>query len=197
MSYPGLELHGNLLTSTHALRTRFAITEWFGDSVTLSLRISDLVLHLLRGWRIRTLDRLLPGTFRLGTERPELADQRPSAGDPNQPVDSSKGDVVRPAKAGAFCGRQSHRGKSRSPVAWVAGSQWGNRDSEAYRRAIVRMVASHQAVAQANERWPRNFQPRRPSRQRLGEGNMDHREQTDAMGHSGGVVIDGMVTRTC
>ena len=30
--------------------------------------------------------------------------------------------IVRPAKAGAFCGRQSHRGNSRSPVAWVAGS---------------------------------------------------------------------------
>jgi hypothetical protein len=30
--------------------------------------------------------------------------------------------IVRPAKAGAFCGSQSHRGKSRSPVAWVAGS---------------------------------------------------------------------------
>ncbi len=26
---------------------------------------------------------------------------------------------------------------------------------------------------------------------------MDHREQTDAVEHSGGVVIDGMVTRTC
>src|SRR5215831_17700398 len=44
-------------------------------------------------------------------------------------------DVVRPAKAGAFSGRQSHRGNSRSPVAWVAGSQWGNRDSEAYRQS--------------------------------------------------------------
>jgi hypothetical protein len=74
-------------------------------------------------------------------------------------------DTVRPAKAGASSGRQSHRGKSRSPVAWVAGLQLGNQDSEAYRRAIVRMAASHQAVAQANERWPRNFQPRRPSRQ--------------------------------
>jgi hypothetical protein len=62
---------------------------------------------------------------------------------------------------------------------------------------IERVAASHQAVAQANERWPRNFQPRRPSRQRLGEGSMAHREQTDAVGHSGGVVIDGMVTRTC
>ena len=62
--------------------------------------------------------------------------------------------------------------------------------------AIVRMAASHQAVAQANEWWPRNFQPRRPSRQRLGEGSMDHRDQTDAVRHSDGVVIDGMVTRT-
>src|ERR1700687_2068539 len=43
-------------------------------------------------------------------------------------------DIVRPAKAGAFRGRQSHRGKSRSPVAWVAGLQLGNRDSEAYRQ---------------------------------------------------------------
>ena len=42
--------------------------------------------------------------------------------------------AVRPAKAGAFSGRQSHRGKSRSPVARVAGSQLGNRDSEAYRQ---------------------------------------------------------------
>ena len=45
-----------------------------------------------------------------------------------------KADIVRPAKAGAFSGRQSHRGKSRSPVAWVAGSQLGNRDPEAYRQ---------------------------------------------------------------
>ncbi len=29
-----------------------------------------------------------------------------------------------------------------------------------------------------------------------GEGNMDRRESTDALEHSGGVVIDGMVTRT-
>src|SRR5215472_9236858 len=28
--------------------------------------------------------------------------------------------IVRPAKAGMFSGRQSHRGKSRNPVAWVA-----------------------------------------------------------------------------
>jgi hypothetical protein len=44
-------------------------------------------------------------------------------------------DSVRPAKAGAFSGSQSHRGKSRSPVAWVAGLQLGNRDSEAYRQS--------------------------------------------------------------
>jgi len=29
-----------------------------------------------------------------------------------------------------------------------------------------------------------------------GEGNMAHRELTDAVVHSDGVVIDGMVTRT-
>jgi len=31
--------------------------------------------------------------------------------------------IVRPAKAGMFSGRQSHRGKSQSPVAWVASAE--------------------------------------------------------------------------
>ena len=38
---------------------------------------------------------------------------------------------------------------------------------------------------------------RRPSLQWLDEGSMVHCEATDAVDHSGGVVIDGMVTRTC
>jgi hypothetical protein len=38
---------------------------------------------------------------------------------------------------------------------------------------------------------------RRSSLQWLGEGSMIYREPTDAVDHSGGVVIDGMVTRTC
>lgn len=89
----------------------------------------------------------------------------------------SRKDAVRPAKAGAFCGSQSHRGRSRSPVAWLAGS----RETEILKPtddAIGRVAASHQAVAQANERWPRNFQPRRPSHQRPGEGSMHHRDMT-------------------
>ena len=31
--------------------------------------------------------------------------------------------IVRPAKAGMFSGRQSHRGKSWNPVAWVASAE--------------------------------------------------------------------------
>jgi hypothetical protein len=31
--------------------------------------------------------------------------------------------IVRPAKAGMFSGSQSHRGKSRNPVAWVASAE--------------------------------------------------------------------------
>src|ERR1019366_2776578 len=103
---------------------------------------------------------------------------------------SKKAAIVRPAKAGAFCGSQSHRGKSRSPVAWVAGSVGETGILKPTDDAIVRMAASHQAVAQPNERWPRNFQPRRPSRQWQGEGSMAHRDQTDAVRRSGGVVID-------
>lgn len=43
--------------------------------------------------------------------------------------------IVRVAKTGAFSGRFSAAGgKSRRSVVQVAGSQWGNRDSEAYRQ---------------------------------------------------------------
>lgn len=51
---------------------------------------------------------------------------------------------VRPAKAGTV-GSQSHRGRSRSPVAWVAG--W--REAKTLKptdEVIERMVASRQAV---------------------------------------------------
>jgi hypothetical protein len=54
--------------------------------------------------------------------------------------------AVRPAKAGASSGRQSHRGKSRSPVAWVAGS----REIEILKptdKCHRRMAASHSVVA--------------------------------------------------
>jgi hypothetical protein len=65
---------------------------------------------------------------------------------------------VRPAKAGAFSGSQSHRGNSRNPVAWVAGLQLGNGILKPTDKAIVRIATSHQAAAQANERWPRKFE---------------------------------------
>src|SRR5450631_1628303 len=37
-----------------------------------------------------------------------------------EPPDWWVGHVVRPAKAGVSSGRQTHRGKSQSPVAWIA-----------------------------------------------------------------------------
>ena len=62
--------------------------------------------------------------------------------------------------------------------------------------AIVWVAVSHQAVAQANEWWPRNFSLGGRAVNVYGEGSMAHRDRTDALGHSDGVVIDGMVTRT-
>ncbi|MDE0855323.1 MAG: transposase [Nevskia sp.] len=73
---------------------------------------------------------------------------------PNATIVFDRFQCVQP-KAGAFCGSQSHRGKSRSPVAEVAGPQLGNRGAGAYRQRPRRRVASHQAVTQVNERWPR------------------------------------------
>jgi hypothetical protein len=53
---------------------------------------------------------------------PEGIPRGRAGGDCSGEIGFSEAAVVRPAKAGAFCGSQSHRGKSRSPVAWVAGS---------------------------------------------------------------------------
>ena len=47
---------------------------------------------------------------------------------------------VRPAKAGMFSGRQSHRGKSQNPVAWVASVEETNR-MKPTDKAILGMVS--------------------------------------------------------
>jgi hypothetical protein len=47
---------------------------------------------------------------------------------------------VRPAKAGMFSGRQSHRGKSKSPVAWVASAEETKR-MKPTDKAILGMVS--------------------------------------------------------
>ena len=53
---------------------------------------------------------------------------------------------VRPAKAGAFSGRQSHRGKSQSLAARMAGRRETD-DLKPIDKVIVRMTASHRAAA--------------------------------------------------
>lgn len=93
---------------------------------------------------------------------------------------------MRPGKAGVFSRRKPCRGKSQSPVAWMAAHP-GNRDAEAHRRRRRRTVASHQAVMRMNGDVASKFCPRRLSPQKSGEGCRTHRTLTDAMGTSGGV----------
>ena len=102
---------------------------------------------------------------------------------------------MRPAKAGPLSGRQTHRGKSRNPVAWVAG--W--RETETLKptdEAIERVVANHQAVARANVRQPRNQYPEvelmgfEAKTAELGEA-----DRCAELLRRGG--NDGMVTRVC
>jgi hypothetical protein len=95
--------------------------------------------------------------------------------------------LVRPAKAGAFNGSQSHRGKSQTPVTWVA----GRREIEVLKptdKAIARMV-SESPGRNASERsgGPERTEVRRPSPHAEGEGNMTRRSVAEAAGHSGGV----------
>jgi len=57
--------------------------------------------------------------------------------------------VVRPVKAGAFSGNRPAKAKARSLVAWMAGRRETD-DLKPIDRIVVRTIASHRAVAQAN-----------------------------------------------
>lgn len=63
--------------------------------------------------------------------------------------------IVRPAKAGVFSRRQPCRGRNQGPVAKMAAC-WETATLKPIDNVIVRMAANYQAVAQANEKWPRN-----------------------------------------
>src|ERR1700730_12240641 len=67
---------------------------------------------------------------------------------------------VRPVKAGVFSRRQSCRGKSQSPVVWMAAGLLGNRDAEAHRQRR-RKDGDESPGRNTSERkmWPRNSDP--------------------------------------
>jgi len=80
--------------------------------------------------------------------------------------------LVRPAKADAFSGRQSRRGKSQSLAAWMAGRRETDDlkpidkshrkdDGESPGRSVSERIGGLE-----------NFQPRKPNLQVLGEGSM-------------------------
>jgi hypothetical protein len=96
-----------------------------------------------------------------------------------------------------FSGSQSHQGKSQSPVTGVA-SVKETKGMKPADKAVMRTVsespgrnASEPEVASTKNK------PRRPSFLLFSEGNMARRRLTDAARHSGGVVRDSTVTRTC
>ena len=93
------------------------------------------------------------------------------------PGPSALGDIlkvtlVRPAKADAFSGRQSRRGKSQSLAAWMAGRRETDDlkpidkshrkdDGESPGRSVSERIGGLE-----------NFQPRKPNLQVLGEGSV-------------------------
>ena len=91
-------------------------------------------------------------------------------------------------KAGMFSGRQSHRGKSQSPVAWVASVE-ETKPMKPTDKAILGMVSKSPG---RNGSEPTDglekLKLRRPSPLLTGEGSMAGRKLTAAPGHSGGVV---------
>ena len=93
---------------------------------------------------------------------------------------------MRPAKAGLFSRRQSCRGKSQSPVAWIADRSESD-DLKPIDKPSLREGASHRAVTKVNADVASKTQPRRLSPRYWGESSMGSRNLTDAADHFGGV----------
>jgi hypothetical protein len=91
-------------------------------------------------------------------------------------------------KAGAFSGSQSHRGKSQSPVAWIAARRETN-ELKPIDKAILGMVSeSPGRNASEPTGGPEMKRSRRPSPLLVDEGSRLRRNLTDAVELSGGVV---------
>ena len=91
-------------------------------------------------------------------------------------------------KAGAFSGNRPAKAKARSLVAWMAGRRETN-DLKPIDKVVVRMIASHRAVAQANAQVaPKMRGSGGRVRIREGEGSIECRRLADTIPDSGGVV---------
>ena len=95
---------------------------------------------------------------------------------------------MRPAKAGAFNGNQTHQGKSQKPCS-LDSEEEGNRIPKPIDKAIFGM-ASESSGRNESERTgdPESPGTRRPSPPAEGEGSMRCRTLIDATSHSGGAV---------
>jgi len=96
--------------------------------------------------------------------------------------------LVRPAKAGAFSGKQTHQGKSQKPCS-LDSEEEGDQLPKPIDKTIFGM-ASESSGRNESERTgdPESPELRRPSPPAEGEGSMKCRTLTDAATHSGGAV---------
>src|SRR2546423_930564 len=103
---------------------------------------------------------------------------------------------VCPGKASMFSRRQSCRGKSQSPVVWIA-EEMETEPSKPIDKISRGESTSHRAVSKENALWPRKKVA--PRAEPTSEGRRQHEQpNTDRYGCSprrGG--SDGTVTRTC
>ena len=82
--------------------------------------------------------------------RDELAGIRSGVGTAGEP----DGIVVRPGKAGMFSREQTCRGRSQSPVVWIA-EEMETEPSKPVEKTSSGEVTSHRAVTKVNALWPR------------------------------------------
>src|ERR1700728_4872434 len=104
--------------------------------------------------------------------------------------------VVCPAKAGMFSRRQTCRGRSQSPVVWIA-EEMETKPSKPIDKVSSGEATSHRAVTTVNALWPRKVVFPRAELTSTGRRQKEQ-PKTDRYGCSprrGG--SDSTVTRTC
>src|SRR6201984_3786698 len=93
---------------------------------------------------------------------------------------------VCPVKAGMFNRGQTCRGRSQSPVVWIA-EVMETETMKPIDEVFRGKATSHRAVTKVNALWPRKGVSRGPSLRPEGDGRMSSRRLTDTDVHLGGV----------
>ena len=170
----------------------WSMLEWWRARAETVRSAARPTLLVVQTHAVQVHRRPSPQVFQGAIPGDELAGIRCRAGSTGKP----DGVVVRPVKAGMFSRGQTCRGRSQSPVVWIA-EEMETEPSKPIDKTSPGEVTSHRAVTKVNALWPRKAVFPRAEPTTIGR-RQNEQPKTDRYGCSpwrGG--SDSTVTRTC